>query len=202
MLVEIQVPELGESISEATVSNWLKQAGDAVEDGETLVELETDKVMVEVPAANAGVLAEILKAVDETVHVGDVLCKIDPEGQAAAAEPAAASDPEAPPPATQPASAPQTPAAHGGAVAPAPGGAEETLTPAARRMAAQHGLDAASIPGTGRRGQVTKGDVIDFVERAAQRPAARPDATPAASAVAAANSTAAASPAASAVTLV
>ena len=178
MLVDIQVPDLGESISEATVSNWLKQAGDAVEDGESLVELETDKVMVEVPASQAGVLSEILKADGETVVVGDVLCKIDTAGTPAE-HPAPAAQPEAP--AAPRASAEEAPAAE---IAQAPRASRppavgtlaeaRSLTPSAQRMVAQHGLDPAGISGTGRRGQITKGDVIDFVERRAQRPAAEP----------------------------
>jgi 2-oxoglutarate dehydrogenase E2 component (dihydrolipoamide succinyltransferase) len=184
MEIEIQVPQLGESITEATVSAWLKSAGDAVGEGDILVELETDKVMVEVPAVQAGVLTEVLKAEGEQVTIGEVLGKIDtdasaqpkPEAERPAAPPAPAPEPAevvgapAPPDVTaQPLPGPA--AAAGPAAA---GAANTALTPAVQRMVEQNALNPARIPGTGRRGQVTKGDVVDFMERAAQRGGAAP----------------------------
>ena len=172
MRVEIRVPPMGESITEATVANWLKQPGEAVREGDVLVELETDKVMVEVPAVQSGTLAAILKQAGETVKLGELLGQLDTDGKAA------------PQPAPKPASAPAAkPAA---AAAPR----NEALGPAARRLVEEHQLDAAAIPGTGRRGQVTKADVVLHMEgpselaaapKAASAPAhAAPPAAPAA----------------------
>ena len=99
MEIEIVVPDLGESITEATVSAWLKSSGDALAEGDILVELETDKVMVEVPAVQAGVLTEILKSDGETVAIGEVLGKLSTDA-AAQARPAPAAEPK-PAPATK-----------------------------------------------------------------------------------------------------
>jgi 2-oxoglutarate dehydrogenase E2 component (dihydrolipoamide succinyltransferase) len=166
MQLEIRVPPMGESITEATVANWLKQPGDAVAEGEVLVELETDKVMVEVPASQAGVLTEVLRAAGETVKLGDLLGRIDTDGTGAA-KPAASPAARPPAPSAGPKPAP--------AVSTAPAAARnETLGPAARRLVEEHQLDAAAIPGTGRRGQVTKENVVQFLERAAQPAAAAP----------------------------
>ncbi|MCH8844789.1 MAG: 2-oxoglutarate dehydrogenase complex dihydrolipoyllysine-residue succinyltransferase [SAR324 cluster bacterium] len=151
MLIDTVVPDMGESISEATVSSWLKASGDAVADGDILVELETDKVMVEVPANGTGVMAEILKQEGDTVVSGDVLCKIDTEARAAA--------PQAEPQPTAPA-----PPQEGAARTRSQDGGEPSLTPAARRMVAEHGLNAANITGSGRHGQVTKEDIVNFME--------------------------------------
>ncbi|MBI4082875.1 MAG: E3 binding domain-containing protein, partial [Candidatus Lambdaproteobacteria bacterium] len=166
MQIDVQVPAMGESITEATVAAWHKQAGDAVQEGDILVELETDKVMVEVPATKAGILRDILKPSGEVVHVGDLLARIDTDGAGArAAAPAAqASAPRATPP-DQPQAAPTTAAA---------GPRNEALPPAVQRMVAEHGLDAAQIEGTGRRGQVTKEDVVRHLERAATTTAIAP----------------------------
>ena len=152
MQIEIVVPEMGESISEGTVSSWLKAPGDTVAEGDVVVELETDKVMVEVPAPEGGVLKEIRKQADETVGVGDVLGLIDTEGAAGAG---AGSAPEKAPPAPTP-EAPPAPAA-----APTDGGgaASRALGPAARKLAEEQGVDPAQATGSGPRGQVTKADV-------------------------------------------
>ncbi len=168
MTVEIRVPTLGESITEATVGQWLKAPGDAVAVDDPLVELETDKVAIEVNATAAGALAEIVVGEGETVEVGALLGTIA-EGAAAATpqaskptEGAAAAPAPAPAPAAAPASVPAAPAA------PA---ADIPAMPAARKMAAEKGLDVSQIPGTGKDGRVTKGDVIAFAEAA---PTARP----------------------------
>jgi 2-oxoglutarate dehydrogenase E2 component (dihydrolipoamide succinyltransferase) len=171
MQVEIRVPPMGESITEATVANWLKKPGEAVAEGDVLVELETDKVMVEVPASQAGVLAEVLKAAGETVKLGDLLGRIETDGTSKAAVPAQPSAQPSPQPA--PAATPQPPAA------PAPP-RNETLGPAARRLVEEHQLDTTQIAGTGRRGHVTKEDVLRYMERPPQAAAPAPLPPPAA----------------------
>ncbi|HKJ00469.1 MAG TPA: 2-oxoglutarate dehydrogenase complex dihydrolipoyllysine-residue succinyltransferase [bacterium] len=171
MQVEIVVPQMGESISEATVASWLKAKGERVAEGDVLVELETDKVMVEVPAAESGILQDIHKGTGETVTVGDILGLIETEGAGAAAPagnggtPAQAPAP-APPPKPAPAAATAAPAAQ--AEAPR----SQAVGPAARRLAAEQGVDIGQVPGTGPRGQVTKADVQHAGETA--RPAAEP----------------------------
>jgi len=163
MQIDIEVPQLGESVTEATVSAWLKQQGDAVSEGDVLCELETDKVMVEVPAPRAGVLTEVLKPEGETVGVGDVLGRIDTEGagaQPAAEQPAAAPEPSQAAEQPAQAAAPQAPQAEQPA-----GERRETLSPAVRRMVEENNLDPAQIPGTGRGGQLTKEDVVRYLER-------------------------------------
>jgi 2-oxoglutarate dehydrogenase E2 component (dihydrolipoamide succinyltransferase) len=144
-MAEIKVPTLGESVTEATVSKWLKQPGDAVAVDDALVELETDKVTLEVNAQAAGVLGEVAVAEGATVNVGALLGTIT-EGATAAAKPAATA---APAPAAAPAAAPA-----GAAAALAASG------PAARKLVADNKLDAASIPATGKDGRLTKGDVL------------------------------------------
>ena len=146
MSVEIKVPTLGESVTEATIAKWLKQAGDAVAADEPLVELETDKVSLEVPAPTAGVLSEILVEVGSDVSVGAVIGRIEAGGAPAAkAAPAAAAKAE-PAPAPAPAAAP---AGDGAAQA----------GPAARKLAAEKGVDLATVAPTGPKGNVTKADV-------------------------------------------
>jgi 2-oxoglutarate dehydrogenase E2 component (dihydrolipoamide succinyltransferase) len=155
MSVEIRVPALGESVTEATVAKWFKQVGEAVVADEPLCELETDKVTVEVPASAAGVLADIAVEPGATVEIGALLGHIN-EG-AVATKPKAA----APAPAAKPAAAPAA------AAAPA--------MPAARKMAEEKGLDPSRIPGTGKDGRLTKGDVIEHLEKpAAPAPPTKP----------------------------
>jgi 2-oxoglutarate dehydrogenase E2 component (dihydrolipoamide succinyltransferase) len=150
-MIPIKVPPLGESITEATVSRWRKQEGDAVAIGETLVELETDKITVEVPALNAGVLVKRLKQEGEVVQLAETLAELDETATAAAtpsaAAPAASAAPAATPAAPTPSTAP-TPAA------------EVRAAPSAARLAAEQGISLAGIPGTGRGGVVSKPDVI------------------------------------------
>ena len=158
MAIEIRVPTLGESISEATVGKWFKKAGDSVQADEPLVELETDKVTLEVNAPSAGVLSEIAAETGQTVAIGALLGQVSP-GVATATEPAAAPK-SAPAPATQPAAAAKA-AAAATTMPPAP---------AAAKIAAEDKIDLASIAGSGKRGQVLKGDVLAAVS-AAQAPA-------------------------------
>ncbi len=149
MAIEIKVPALGESVTEATVGKWLKQAGEAVKVDEPLVELETDKVSVEVPAPSAGVLDAILVEAGATVAVGTVLGRIK-EGVAAAATPAQAVKPAAAP--AQPA-APAKPATSAA-------GSGMPPSPAARKIMEEKGIAEGSLDGSGRRGQVLKEDAM------------------------------------------
>src|SRR6478609_3228182 len=162
-MTEIRVPTLGESVTEATIGRWFKKAGEAVAVDEPLVELETDKVTIEVPAPSAGVLGEIAAKDGDTVAVGALLGMIN-EG-AAGAKPAAAA------PAAKPAVAPPPAAA---APAPAPAAkvppSDAPLAPSVRKLAAESGMDASTVPGSGKDGRVTKGDMMAAIERAAAAP--------------------------------
>jgi len=155
-MASFQVPPLGESIVEATVSRWLKQVGDTVAAGETLVELETDKITVEVPALEAGTLTAQLCQEGDVVNVGDVL------GEVAAGEGAPTADAPAAPAAPAPAApAPAAPAPAATTPTPAAAATDEPKTsPAARRLATEQGTDLATVSGTGRGGVVAKADVI------------------------------------------
>ena len=164
MSIEVKVPVLPESVADATIATWHKKAGDVVRRDENLVDLETDKVVLEVPAPTDGVLKEILSAAGDTVTSQQVIAVI--AAGAVAAEPAAESKTAAPA-AEKPATA--------AAAAPAPGRGAE-LSPAANRVATEAKLDPSAISGTGRGGRVTKEDAV----AAAARPA--PVATPAAAA--------------------
>jgi 2-oxoglutarate dehydrogenase E2 component (dihydrolipoamide succinyltransferase) len=155
-MTDIRVPTLGESVTEATVGKWFKQPGDAVAVDEPLVELETDKVTLEVPAPAAGVLGEITATNGATVAVGALLGQIQ-DGAGAAAKPAAAPKPaEAPKPAAAPAASATASAM--------------PLPPSVKKIAAESGVDPSKIEGTGVRGQVTKGDMLNAIERAAAQP--------------------------------
>ncbi|CUT09328.1 Dihydrolipoamide succinyltransferase component E2 of 2oxoglutarate dehydrogenase complex EC 23161 [Bradyrhizobium sp.] len=161
-MTEIRVPTLGESVTEATIGRWFKKAGDAVAVDEPLVELETDKVTIEVPAPSAGTLSEIIAADGTTVAVGALLGQIT-EGTAGVAKtpakPAAAPAPA--PAAAAPAAAP--------AAAKAPP-ADSPLAPSVRKLSAETGIDASTVPGSGKDGRVTKGDMLAAIERAASAP--------------------------------
>ena len=159
-MTEIRVPTLGESVTEATIGRWFKKAGDAVAVDEPLVELETDKVTIEVPAPSAGVLGEIAAKDGETVAVGALLGQIN-EGAASAAKPAAA-----------PAKAAAGCAARRRACAAAPKAApsDAPLAPSVRKLSAESGIDAATVPGSGKDGRVTKGDMLAAIEKAASAP--------------------------------
>ena len=159
-MLPIKVPPLGESIVEATVSRWTRKEGDTVAAGDTLVELETDKITVEVPALKPGVLAKRAKNEGDVVHVDDVLGELDET-----AVPAGVGATQAASPATKPAAAPPTPSAPSVArpAPPAPPPAQSSTTrssPAARRIADERGIDIAAVAGTGRGGVVSKPDVL------------------------------------------
>ncbi len=160
MATDIQVPTLGESVTEATVAQWFKKPGEAVAVDEPLCELETDKVTVEVPAPAAGVLSEISVESGETVEVGTILGAIS-EGNGAAAAPAAAPAPKA-----EPAPAPQA------APAPAarPAAAPDPM-PAAARVIEKNELDISGIQGSGKDGRITKGDALAALETKTEAPA-------------------------------
>src|SRR6202158_323351 len=163
MTTEIRVPTLGESVTEATIGRWFKQPGEAVAADEPVVELETDKVTVEVPAPASGVLAEIVAKDGETVAPGALLGQI--QTAAAPAKPAPAPPKPAPAPAKAAPQAPPQPKP----AAPRPAAAD-ALAPSVRKIAAETGIDAAGVPGTGKDGRVTKGDMIAAIERAAAAP--------------------------------
>ena len=155
-MTDIRVPTLGESVTEATVGKWFKQPGDAVAVDEPLVELETDKVTLEVPAPAAGVLGEITAKNGETVGVGAILGMI--KDGAAGAKAAA------------PAAAPAKPAAPAAAPTPGPAAVNTAQAPSVRKMAAESGVDPSKVDGSGKHGQVTKGDMMAAIERAAAQP--------------------------------
>ncbi len=151
-IVEVKVPQLSESVAEATMLQWKKKVGEAIAIDEILIEIETDKVVLEVPAPSAGVLTELVVADGGTVVSDQVIARIDTEGKAGAAAPAAA-------PAAAAASAPA--AAATSAPAPAAGGSMAGVPmPAAAKLMADNNLAAGSVPGTGKDGRVTKGDVL------------------------------------------
>ena len=160
-LVDIKVPQLSESITEATLLNWKKQPGQAVALDEILIEVETDKVVMEVPAPAAGVLAEILVADGATVTAEQLIAKIDTAGKATAAAPTAAA---AAPVAAQSAAA---------AVAPAPASNSKAgvAMPAAAKLMADNNLPAGSVAGSGKDGRVTKGDVLGAISSGAAQAA-------------------------------
>ncbi|MGZ3266477.1 MAG: biotin/lipoyl-containing protein, partial [Croceibacterium sp.] len=160
-MTEIRVPTLGESVTEATIGRWFKKAGDAVAVDEPLVELETDKVTIEVPAPSAGTLGDIIAKDGETVAVGALLGQINDGAAGAAAKPAAAPAKAAPPP--PPAAAAPAPAAK---AAPA----DTPLAPSVRKLSAESRIDAATVPGSGKDGRVTKGDMLAAIEKAASAP--------------------------------
>ncbi|GLQ07855.1 2-oxoglutarate dehydrogenase complex dihydrolipoyllysine-residue succinyltransferase [Sneathiella chinensis] len=173
MTVEIRVPVLGESVTEATVGQWFKQVGDAVAKDEPILELETDKVTLEVNATEAGRLEEIIAAEGEDVEVGALLGQIA-AGAAGATSAPAPKAAEAPAPAAAPAAAAPAPAAP--AAAPAPAVAASTgpaeVLPAAQKLIDENNLDVARIRGTGKDGRITKGDVLEALENGGASPAA------------------------------
>ena len=166
MSTEVKVPTLGESVTEATIGEWLKQPGEAVAIDEPIASLETDKVAVEVPSPVAGVMGQQVVAVGDTVNVGAVIATIE-AGDGKAAAPAPAATP--------------APAAKAETAAPAPATASEdsvtTLSPAVRRLVLEHGLDPSKIKGTGKDGRLTKEDVLAAANAAPEAPAAAPAAT-------------------------
>jgi 2-oxoglutarate dehydrogenase E2 component (dihydrolipoamide succinyltransferase) len=198
MPLEIKVPSLGQSVPEATVGKWLKQVGDAVAADEAVVELETDKINMEVTAFRGGRLARIDKQQGATVAVGETLGVIATEGEEVAAPPAeakpapaaeapakpAAAAPAEAKPAAEPKRAAEKPAAEPKPAAPAPRG-EAVIpegmktSPAVRKLAREHRIDLTQVQGTGREGRVTRDDVLAYLESAPPAaPAAAPPAAP------------------------
>ena len=173
MTIEIKVPPLGESVSEAIIARWMKSAGEAVALDEPIAELETDKVTLEVPAPAAGVLASITAEVGATVGVEAVIALIE-EGATATAAPAT---PAAEKPAETPAPAAPTPAS-----TPAPAATSDAkhdvLSPAVRRLVEENNLNPANIAATGKDGRITKADVLAAIEQGTAK-ASAPAATPA-----------------------
>jgi 2-oxoglutarate dehydrogenase E2 component (dihydrolipoamide succinyltransferase) len=194
-MISIKVPPLGESIVEATVSRWLKREGDAVAAGDTLVELETDKITVEVPALKAGVLTARTRAEGDVVGVDDVLGQLDESGTATvgAATMALVSDPPVGPPDGLPVGPTPVPTMHMMLAADPPVGPPDgvpvgptpvptmmamKISPAAQRTADGAGIDATTVPGTGRGGVISKPDVVNAIAAGAKAPAS-PAAPPA-----------------------
>jgi 2-oxoglutarate dehydrogenase E2 component (dihydrolipoamide succinyltransferase) len=169
MAIEIKVPQLPESVADATLVTWHKQAGQAVSRDENLADLETDKVVLEVPAPVNGVLKELKIVAGTTVTSGQVLAVLEEGAAVAAAAPAPAAKPAAPAPAPAPAAPAKA----------APGSGSDKLAPSVRRMVEEKQLDPAKIPASGRDGRITKGDVVEFLDKPAAaaapgKPAAAP----------------------------
>ena len=164
-IVEVKVPQLSESVAEATLLQWRKKPGEAVAIDEILVEIETDKVVLEVPAPAAGVMAQIVKGDGESCVAEEVIARIDTEGKAAVSP--------------LEVKAVVAPAAAAPAAAPAAAAKAGVAMPAAAKLMADNSLPAGSVPGTGKDGRVTKGDVLGAVAASAAKPAAAPAAAPA-----------------------
>ena len=184
--IEVVMPQMGVSVSEGTITKWLKQPGERIERDEALLEISTDKVDTEVPSPGEGVVAQILVGEGQTVEVGTVLAVIAPEGAAGAApaEPAAPTPEPAPAPAAPepapveaaapPASAAPEPVASTPPAAPASGNGRTFVSPVVARIAAEHGVDPNAVPGTGQGGRVTKKDILTFIEQGPPVPAEPP----------------------------
>jgi 2-oxoglutarate dehydrogenase E1 component len=185
MSVEIQMPAMGESVSEGTVLEWHVSEGDSVEEGQTVVEVSTDKVDAEVPAPAAGVISKILAQVDETVEVGAALAELEPGADGAS--PAGSEQAEAAPAAPEreaeeaegPAASPIERESGSGVASPGEGGPAEggdgsRVTPVARRVAAERGIDLTKVNGSGAGGKVTKADVLAVADGDGAAPAAAP----------------------------
>jgi 2-oxoglutarate dehydrogenase E2 component (dihydrolipoamide succinyltransferase) len=166
-IVEVKVPQLSESVAEATLLQWKKKPGEAVAADEILIEIETDKVVLEVPAPAAGVMAQIVKNDGETVGSDEVIARIDTEGNTAVSPLPVKAVETTPAPA---AAAPAAAAASGGSKA-------DVAMPAAAKLLADNGLTTAQVAGTGKDGRVTKGDVLGAVAAGAKPAAAAPAAT-------------------------
>src|SRR3989442_1661529 len=162
--VDVVMPQMGVSVSEGTITKWLKQEGEQVEADESLLEISTDKVDTEVPSPASGTLTQILVQEGETVEVGTKLAVIGGEAGAPAPPEPAPAEAEAPAPAEAPPPAP--------AALPAEQDGKSFVSPVVARIASEHGVDVSGVPGTGRGGRVTKKDILKFVESGA--PAAPP----------------------------
>ncbi|EQA37009.1 dihydrolipoyllysine-residue succinyltransferase, E2 component of oxoglutarate dehydrogenase (succinyl-transferring) complex [Leptospira inadai serovar Lyme str. 10] len=164
MSIEIKVPEMGESITEATIANWVKKEGERVEQDEVLVELETDKVTMEVPAPSAGVLQKINKKPGETVKIKEVIGLIDSASSSSSPSPSSTS--------------PETAKTTSAPIVNNAGAVNETLPPAVRKLIDDNGLNPASIRGTGKNGQITKEDVLTAAANKATNVTAGPSTQP------------------------
>jgi 2-oxoglutarate dehydrogenase E2 component (dihydrolipoamide succinyltransferase) len=182
MRVDVVMPQMGESIAEGTITRWMKQVGDTVQRDEPLFEISTDKVDAEIPSPSAGTLVEIKNQAGETVPVNQVVAVLETDAAAAASAPKAAEkapEPKPEPKAAAPAPAPPQPAAPPTPPTPAPAAAAADssegsfISPVVRKIAAEHGIDPSTVPGTGAGGRVTKKDIQDFVAKGG-RPAAAP----------------------------
>ncbi len=169
-IVEVKVPQLSESVAEATMLQWKKKVGEAIAIDETLIEIETDKVVLEVPAPAAGVLIELLASDGATVVAEQVIARIDTEGKAGASAAATSA------PAVASATAPAAPAPAASPAVAGAGSMAGVTMPSAAKLMADHNMAAGSVPGTGKDGRVTKGDVL---AANAAAPAATPTASPA-----------------------
>jgi len=173
-MTDIRVPTLGESVTEATVGKWFKQPGDAVAVDEPLVELETDKVTLEVPAPAAGVLSDVAVKEGSTVAPGALLGQITDGGAPAKAPPATATKPAASPTGAPDQKTDKTKPIGAGPEQPTPREMPAASTmpapPSVRKLAAESGMDAGKVEGSGKHGQVTKGDMMAAIERAAASP--------------------------------
>src|SRR5918999_2206118 len=193
--VDVVMPQMGVSVSEGTITKWLKQEGEEIQADEPLLEISTDKVDTEVPSPGSGVVQQILVQEGETVDVGTKLALIGPAGAdgapstpaeapsepataQAAEEAAAPSSAEAAPPTPEPAETPAAPAAPARAAAPTPedgrGDGKSFVSPVVARIASEHGVDPGQVPGTGRGGRVTKKDILGFIESGAPAQAQAP----------------------------
>ena len=173
MSIDVKVPNLPESVADATLVSWHKQPGDPVSRDENLVDLETDKVVLEIPAPADGTLGEILHGDGETVTTGDIIARIEEGGGAAKSTTKAESKAE-----EQPSEAPEEESAQAVDT--------ENLSPAVRRLVQEHNLDVGKISSSGRGGRITKADVLAYMERkesaektpakapASEQPAAKP----------------------------
>ncbi len=172
-MTDVKVPSVGESITEVFLGAWLKQPGDAVAKDEPLVEVETDKATLEVPAPEAGVLGEILAEEGATAEVGQVIARID-ETATAGAAPAADAPAEPTPAEPAPAASPPAEPAPEAPSAPAASEAPGAVMPAARRLLDEHGLDAAQVPASGPGGRLLKEDVQRYLDAQGSAPAGAP----------------------------
>lgn len=177
MTKEIRVPTLGESLSEATVAVWKKEVGDTVAMDEPLIELETDKVTIEVNSPAAGTISEIVAPAGTEVEVGALLGRISANGAEGAQAPKAPEAPSAEKPSPSSGSAPK-PAAEKAEAADLSAG----LAPSVRKLVEEEGLDPAVIPASGKGGRLTKGDVLDYLKNAPAAPDSQPSASSATSA--------------------
>ena len=185
-VIEVKVPQLSESVAEATLLTWHKKVGEAVKRDENLIDVETDKVVLELPAPDGGVITQIIKGDGTTVVAGEVIALIDTTATAGAVAPAAALTGVVPaaviPTAVVPAVVASTTAAPAAAAATTSGSAAGIAMPAAAKMLAENNMTAAQVAGSGRDGRVTKGDVIAAVATSSSVPASLPATVPTTSA--------------------